>query len=62
MAAYHMGEPDYDEAFDINDSASQYVGQCGLGLTTPVGRGNDQAAALQVWLWDTNDLTPRSRC
>jgi hypothetical protein len=55
LAAYHMGEPDYDEAFDIHDSAGQYVGQCGLGLTTPVGRANDQAAALQVWLWDTND-------
>ena len=55
VAAYHMGEPDYDEAFDIKDGASQYVGQCGLGLTNPVGRSNDQAAALQVWLWDTND-------
>jgi hypothetical protein len=55
LAAYHMGEPDYDEAFDIHDSGGQYVGQCGLGLTTPVGRANDQAAALQVWLWDTSD-------
>ncbi len=55
LAAYRMGEPDYDEAFDVHDAAGQYVGQCGLGLTTPVGRANDQAAALQVWLWDTND-------
>jgi hypothetical protein len=55
MAAYHLGEPDYDEAFDIKDGASQYVGQCGLGLTNPVGRTNDLAAALQMWLWDTND-------
>ncbi|MCU0501738.1 MAG: hypothetical protein MUC51_08210 [Anaerolineae bacterium] len=52
---YTMGEPDYDEPFDIIDSAGGYLGQCGLELNDPVGRGHDQAAALQVWLWDTND-------
>ena len=52
---YTMGEPDYDEPFDIIDSAGGYLGQCGLELNDPVGRGHDQAAALQIWLWDTND-------
>jgi hypothetical protein len=52
---YIMGEPDYDEPFDIIDSAGGYLGQCGLELNDPVGRGRDQAAALQIWLWDTND-------
>ena len=50
-----MGEADYDEAFDITDSTGAYIGQCGLELTDPVGRAHDQAAALQAWLWDTND-------
>jgi hypothetical protein len=52
---YTMGEPDYDEPFDIIDSAGGYLGQCGLELNDPVGRGHDQAAALQIWLWDSND-------
>jgi hypothetical protein len=55
QAVYQLGEPDYDEAFDVTDPKSGHVGQCGLALTDPIGRGHDQAAALQVWLWDTND-------
>ncbi len=54
-ALYQVGEPDYDEAFDIVDPTGGYLGQCGLELNDPVGRSHDQAAALQAWLWDTND-------
>jgi len=50
-----MGEPDYDEAFDINDPVDGYMGQCGLQLIEPFGRERDQAVALQVWLWDSSD-------
>ena len=55
IARYQMGEPDYDEAFDITSGDGVYLGQCGLELNDPIGRGHDQAAALQVWLWDTKD-------
>jgi hypothetical protein len=57
MAAYHMGEPGYDEAFDIHDASGAYVGQCGMGLgsTASAARNADQIAAMQVWLWDTSD-------
>jgi len=58
-ALFQMGEADYDESFDITDSTGAYIGQCGLELTDPVGRAHDQAAALQVWLWDTNDPDTR---
>jgi hypothetical protein len=54
-AIYQMGEPDYDEAFDINDPVDGYMGQCGLQLIEPFGRERDQAVALQVWLWDSSD-------
>ena len=54
-AVYQMGEPDYDEAFDINDPVDGYMGQCGLQLIEPFGRERDQAVALQVWLWDSSD-------
>jgi hypothetical protein len=54
-ALYQMGEPDYDEAFDVKDSSDAYIGECGVALVDPVGRGHDQAAALQVWLWDKTD-------
>lgn len=55
VAVYQMGEPDYDEAFDINDPVDGYMGQCGLQLIEPFGRERDQAVALQVWLWDSSD-------
>ncbi len=55
IAMYQMGEPDYDEAFDINDPVDGYMGQCGLQLIEPFGRERDQAVALQVWLWDSSD-------
>ena len=60
-AVYQMGEPDYDEAFDVADSSGAHLGQCGLELTEPVGKAHDQAAALQVWLWDTNDPDTKVR-
>ena len=56
-----MGEPDYDEAFDINDPTDGYMGQCGLQLNEPVGRDRDQAVALQAWLWDSSDPDTRTK-
>ena len=61
VAVYQMGEPDYDEAFDINDPAEGYMGQCGLQLNAPVGGNRDQAVALQAWLWDSSDPDTRTK-
>jgi hypothetical protein len=58
-AIYRMGESDYSEAFDINDTDGAYVGYCAMDLMKPVGRGHDQAAALEVSLWDSNDPDTR---
>ncbi len=55
VAIYQMGEPDYDEAFDINDAVDGYMGQCALQLSDPTGRNRDQADSLQAWLWDSSD-------
>lgn len=55
QAIYQMGEPDYDEAFDLTDPAGTYLGQCCLALHNPIGRNRDQAAALEAWLWDNKD-------
>jgi len=55
VAVYQMGEPDYDEAFDINDPVAGYLGECGLQSNELVGRNRDQAVALRVWLYDQRD-------
>ena len=57
--AYQMGEADYSEAFDVNDLDGSYLGQCAMDLIDPVGRQHDQAAALQVSLWDSKDPDTR---
>ncbi len=54
-AVFQMGEPDYEEAFTISDSTGAYVGECGMALESPIGQARDQAAALQVWLYDRSD-------
>ena len=60
MAVFQVGEPGYDEAFDINDPTDGYMGQCGLQLNESVGRNRDQAVALQAWLWDSSDPDTRT--
>jgi hypothetical protein len=60
-ALYEMGEADYDEAFDVKDTSGAHIGEYGVALMDPVGRGHDQAAALQVWLWDTSDPDTKVR-
>jgi hypothetical protein len=60
-ALYEMGEADYDEAFDVKDNSGAHIGEYGVALLDPVGRGHDQAAALQVWLWDTSDPDTKVR-
>jgi hypothetical protein len=60
-ALYEMGEPDYDEAFDVKDSSGNHIGEYGVALLDPVGRGHDQAAALQVWMWDKSDPDTKIR-
>lgn len=55
LAIYQMGEPGYDEAFDVNDVALGYVGECGLQSNDLVGRDRDRAVALRVWLYDQRD-------
>jgi hypothetical protein len=58
-ARYQMGESDYDEAFTITDASGGYLGECSLSLQRPVGRAHDQAAALEVLLYDAKDPTPQ---
>lgn len=55
LAIYQMGEPDYDEAFDINDPSAGYMGECGLQSNDPIGRDRDRVVALRVWLYDQRD-------
>ncbi len=59
-AQFHAGELDYQQPFDINDPNGGFIGECGVTLKQPVGRNGDQAAALDVWLWETSDQDTRS--
>jgi hypothetical protein len=58
LAAYEMGDVNYDEKFDITDNDDVYLGECGLALDDPL---DHQAAALQVWMRDINDPATRAK-
>ena len=58
LAAYEMGDLNYDEKFDITDSSEVYLGECGMALDDPL---DHQAAALQVWMRDINDPATRAK-
>ncbi len=60
-ASYQAGEAGYDEAFYVEDQLGTVLGQCGLSLMIPLGRSGDQAAALQVWLWEERDSVTQAK-
>ena len=60
-ASYQAGEAGYDEAFYVEDEHGTVLGQCGLSLMIPLGRTGNQAAALQVWLWEERDSVTQAK-
>ena len=59
---YTMGEPDYDEPFDIIDSAGGYLGQCGLELNDPLGAATIRPPRCKSGCGILTIRIPRSRC
>lgn len=47
----------YDDSFSIDTAAGSFLGECGVGVSETIGTGDPKKiTALEVWLFDKNDI------
>ena len=57
MTTYVLGDDLYDESFSIDTSAGEFLGEYGVGVSETIGVGEPKkVTALEVWLFDKNDI------
>jgi hypothetical protein len=57
MSVYLMGRGQYDDSFEIEDSAGMFLGECGAAISETVGEGEPaKVTAIEVWLFDKDDF------
>ena len=57
MTTYMMGDDLYDDSFSIDSSSGEFLGECGVGISETIGVGDPKkVTALEVWLFDKNDI------
>lgn len=57
IAAYEIGDDRYDTSFPIETAAGDFIGECGVGISETIGVGEpSKVTALEVWLFDKNDI------
>lgn len=57
VTAYVLGDDRYDMSFSIETPSGDFLGECGVGIGEIVGSGPpDKVTALEVWLFDKNDI------
>jgi hypothetical protein len=59
---YLAGDDRYDMSFSIETTSGDFLGECGVGIGEVVGSGvPDKVTALEVWLFDKNDIRTLTR-
>lgn len=54
---YAYGRDNYDDSFSIENSAGEFLGECGVGIAESIGSDTPKnVTALEVWLFDKNDI------
>src|SRR6266545_344873 len=57
MTTYVLGDDLYDESFSIDTGGGEFLGEYGVGVSETIGVGEPKkVAALEIWLFDTNDI------
>lgn len=55
-AAYKRGNDNYNDQFNIENSAGQFLGECGVSISETLGSTSpSNVIALEIWLFDKND-------
>ena len=57
MTTYRQGDDLYDDSFSIDSVNGEFLGECGVGIAETIGVGDPKkVTALEVWLFDKNDI------
>lgn len=57
MTTYQLGNDMFDESFSIDSQTGEFLGECGVGISEPIGVGEPKrVTAFEVWLFDKNDI------
>ena len=57
MTTYRQGDDLYDDSFSIDSVNGEFLGECGVGIAETIGVGEPKkVTALEVWLFDKNDI------
>ena len=57
MTTYRQGDDLYDDSFSIDSINGAFLGECGVGIAETIGVGDPKkVTALEVWLFDKNDI------
>ena len=57
MTTYVLGDDLYDESFSIDAPDGNFLGEYGVGVSETIGVGDPKkVTALEVWLFDKNDI------
>ncbi|MBC8276465.1 MAG: hypothetical protein H8E40_16055 [Chloroflexi bacterium] len=57
VASYTLGQDSYDQSFSIESPTSEFLGECGMGISEIVSAGPPaNITAFEVWLFDKNDI------
>jgi len=56
-ATYLLGDDHFDSSFTVDNSLSDYLGECGVGIFETIGVGDSKkVSSFEVWLFDKNDI------
>jgi hypothetical protein len=58
MTTYLHGDDLYDDSFSIETPSGEFLGETGVGVSETLNAGSDakNVTALEVWLFDKNDI------
>jgi hypothetical protein len=53
---YAFGDDRYDMSSSIETSGGDFLGECGVGISESLGGTPEKVTALEVWVFDKNDV------
>jgi hypothetical protein len=53
VTTYVLGDDLYEDSFTINSASGDFLGECGVGISEPIGVGEPKkVTAFEIWLFD----------